>query len=134
MTIWTFCLMIWVSGYRWPIARSNSGITRIFLSSVWKLNLRSSNLRAPKNIFNDIKLEPVPRELNIENPLLNFCVGVWVGEHPLLTKSDSQGIGHNFWYPWNQHDLLNHFQFLAIKKSPRGKSFADFLSRNLSYL
>ena len=33
-------------------------------------------------IYNDTKLEPISWELNLENPLFNFCVGVWVGGHP----------------------------------------------------
>ena len=32
-----------------------------------------------KIISNDTKLEPISWELNYENPLFNFCVGVWVG-------------------------------------------------------
>ena len=45
------------------------------------MNLNSSHCRASKIISNDTKLEEIPWELDVENPLFNFCVGVWVGGH-----------------------------------------------------
>ena len=56
----------------------NSEIFRIFELSEWNINLNSSKCRALKIISNDTKLEPISWELNYENPLFNFCVGVWV--------------------------------------------------------
>lgn len=52
-------------------------IFMIFELSVWNLNLIAC--RASKIISYDAKLEPISWNLNIVNPLLNFCVGVWVG-------------------------------------------------------
>ena len=64
-----------------PIIRLNSGIFTIFELSDLNLNLNSSDCRTRKIISNDIKLEAIPWELDIENQLFNFCVGVWVGGH-----------------------------------------------------
>ena len=64
------------------MCRLNSGIYRIFELSVRNLNLKSLDCRASKIISNDTKLEEIPWELDVENPLFNFCVGVWVGGHP----------------------------------------------------
>ena len=66
----------------WRMHRLNSGIFRIFESSTWNLNPNSSDCRASKIISNDIKLEPIFWELNLKNQLFNFCVGIWVGDHP----------------------------------------------------
>ena len=63
------------------IRRLNSGIFRIFDPREWNLNLNSSDCRASKIIWNVTKLGPISWELNIEYPIFNFCVGVWVGEH-----------------------------------------------------
>ena len=38
--------------------------------------------RASKILWNDTKAEPISWEINIENSIFNFCVGVWVGEYP----------------------------------------------------
>ena len=61
--------------------RLNSGILRIFELGEWNLNLNSSDCRASKIIYNDIKLEPISWELNLKNRLFNFCAGVCVGGH-----------------------------------------------------
>ena len=76
----------WQSKQRWfwgwsLIMSLNSGIFWIFDPREWNLNLNSSDSRASKIIWNDTKPEPMSRELNIENQILNFCVGVWVGGH-----------------------------------------------------
>ena len=42
------------------------------------MNLNSSDCGVSKIIKNDTKLEAVPWEPDVENPLFNFCVGVWV--------------------------------------------------------
>ena len=52
------------------------------LNAVNETRICSSDCRASKSISNGIKLEPISWELKIENPFLNFCVGVWVGWHP----------------------------------------------------
>ena len=49
-------------------------------NKTWILN--TSYCRALKIISNDTLLESVPWELNIENTIFNFCIGVWVGGHP----------------------------------------------------
>ena len=74
---------------QWPVVnrpvlipRLNSGNFRIFEPSEWNFNLNSSNYRASKIIYNDIKLDPISWELNLINPLFNFCLTVWVGGHP----------------------------------------------------
>ena len=59
----------------------NSEIFSNFNPRECNSNLNSSDLRASKTIWNDIKLEPISWELNIENTLLSICVGVWVGEN-----------------------------------------------------
>ena len=41
--------------------------------------MNSSDCRAWKILWNDTKLELFYSELNVENLLFNFCVGVWVG-------------------------------------------------------
>ena len=46
------------------------------------LNLYCLDRRTSEIISNEIKLKPIPFELNIENLFLNFCVGVWVSRHP----------------------------------------------------
>ena len=51
-----------------------------------------------------------------------------------FSKSNSQRIGPKVWYPQNQHDLLNHFQFFQIKKSPIEKRSVDLKSRNSTYV
>ena len=59
--------------------RLNSKIFRNLDPRKWSLNLSISDWRASKIIRNDSKLETIPRENNIENPVFDFCVGVWVG-------------------------------------------------------
>ena len=61
----------------------NSRLQRwaIFELSKSNLNLKCSDCKASKIIWNDIKVEPIPWELNIENKLFSICVGVWVGGH-----------------------------------------------------
>ena len=46
------------------------------------MKLESEQLRVQslKNHFIDTVLEPISRELKIENPLFNICVGVWAWE------------------------------------------------------
>ena len=61
---------------RTTINRLNSGIFRIFEPSLGNFNLNGSDCRASKIIWNDTKLEAIPWEFNVENPLFNFCVGV----------------------------------------------------------
>ena len=58
------------------IGRLNSGNFRIFEISLWNFNLNGSDCRASKIISNDMNPEPMSCELNTENQLLNFCVGV----------------------------------------------------------
>ena len=87
--IMTFCLLTFKTGFKIVtyknsnrislMIRLKSGIFWIFDFSKWRSNLTSSNCRALKIILNDTKPEPISWELFIENPILNFCVGVWVG-------------------------------------------------------
>ena len=65
----------------WHMNRLNLGIFRIFGLSTWNLNPNSSDCRAYKIIYNYTKLGPISWELNLKNQILNFCVGVGVGEH-----------------------------------------------------
>ena len=51
-----------------------------------------------------------------------------------ISKSNSQGIRPKVWYPRNQRNSLNQLQVFEIEKSPTQKSYADFLSRNSTYL
>ena len=62
--------------------RLNTGHFRIFELSLGNSNLNSSHCGASKIIWNETKLEAIPWELDVENPLFNFCVGVWIGGHP----------------------------------------------------
>ena len=64
-----------------PMPRLNSGIFSIFEPSEWNFNLISSECRTWKIISIDTKLEPISWKLKIENPFLNFSVGVGVGGH-----------------------------------------------------
>ena len=82
--------------YDWFICRLNSGIFRLFEPSECNLNLKNLDCRAWKIIGNDTKAEPIPWELNIEIPRLNFCVGVWVDGHPQANCSHRPF--HIFWY------------------------------------
>ena len=66
----------WID-HKWTPTRE-FGVFRIFEPSEWNLNLNRSDCRASKIIQNDIKLELIPWKLSIQNPILNFCVGVWV--------------------------------------------------------
>ena len=59
----------------------NPGIQRFVNTREWNLNMKYSDCRASKIIWNDTKLGPVFLELNIENTLLSICVGVSVGGH-----------------------------------------------------
>ena len=45
-----------------------------------------------------------------------------------IWKSNFQGFVPKFWYPRNQHNLLNHFQFFEIKKIIDIKKLCRFLS------
>ena len=72
------------------MSRLNSGNFRIFEPSEWNLNLNSSDCRASKIIYNDTKLEPISWELNLKNPLFNFCVGV--PEFNLVMSSNVMNI------------------------------------------
>ena len=56
--------------------RLNSGNIRICDPREWNLNLNSSDCSASKIISNDKQLETNSWEVKIENPFLNFCVGV----------------------------------------------------------
>ena len=77
------------------IGRLNSGNFRIFEPCEWNLNLNSSDCRASKIIYNDIKLEPISWELNLKNPVLNTCVGVSVGGHPRANFSHTAKDAQN---------------------------------------
>ena len=56
-----------------------------YYQMVINLKLNNSGWKALKIIIDDIKVEPIPWELNIEITLLNFCVGVCVAVHlPIL--------------------------------------------------
>ena len=48
-----------------------------------KLESEELRLQSFKIISNDMKLEPISWDLKFKNPFLKFCVGVWVGEHPV---------------------------------------------------
>ena len=72
------------------MSRLNTGNFRIFEPSEWNLNLNSSDCRASKIIYNDTKLEPISWELNLKNPLFNFCVGV--PEFNLVMSSNVMNI------------------------------------------
>ena len=91
------------------IFRLNSGIFWSFDLKKWKSNLTSSDCRASKIIWNDTKPEPISWELNIENPIFNFCLGVWVGGH------DATNFSHisNLWdFCMHNHDSCNSTQQL----------------------
>jgi len=77
------------------MTRLNSGNFRIFQPCEWNLNLNSSDCRASKIIYNDIKLEPISWELNLKNPVLNTCVGVSVGGHPRANFSHTAKDAQN---------------------------------------
>ena len=64
------------------MVRLNSGIFGTFELSECNINLNSSGCRALKIIKNDTKLEPISWGPRSENPIFNFCVGVWVGGNP----------------------------------------------------
>ena len=79
-------------GHDWPtfdrfMIRLNSGILMIFEPIERNLNLNASDCRASKIIPNDTKLEPISWELNLKNPLFNFCLGVWVRGHDATNVS-----------------------------------------------
>ena len=94
--------------------RLNSGIFGIFKLSAFKLNLKSSDCRASKIIQNDTKLEPIPWELNMENQLFGFCVGVWVGgHHPTNFSHISKDAQEN----------STSFDAYEIPAARRGKKF-----------
>ena len=57
------------------MTRLNPGIFGFFGPSEWILNMKSSDCKASKIIFNDTKVEAIFWELNIVNVLFNFCVG-----------------------------------------------------------
>ena len=61
-----------------------------FLNSV-----NSSSSSTSKIISNDTKLVPISRESNVDNPLLNNCVGVWVGGHPRANFSHTKDSQEN---------------------------------------
>ena len=63
-------------GYR---DRLNSQNFRILEFGEWNFNLKSSDCRALKIIWNDTKLEWISWILNIKNTLFKFCVGVLEG-------------------------------------------------------
>ena len=46
--------------------------------------VKAINALDTKTISNDTQLEPIPLELKIENPFLNFCVGVGVCDKPYV--------------------------------------------------
>ena len=63
------------------------GIDRLNIGHFWSfhplestLNLKSSNIRASKIIWNDIKLEAINWKTRLENTLFCVCGGVYVGE------------------------------------------------------
>ena len=58
------------------IDKLNNEIFEIFELSEGKLSLNILDSRAWKIIWNDIQAELIPWEMNIENPILNICVGV----------------------------------------------------------
>ena len=82
------------------MARLNSGIFRIFRLGAWNLNLNNSDCRASKIISNNTKLEAIPRELDVENPLFSFCVGVWgtVCDKLFICIKRCVRKFHIFWY------------------------------------
>ena len=88
----------------------------IFELSLRNLNLNSSDCRASKIISNDTKLEEIPWELNVENPLFNFCVGVWDGGNPGANFSDISKIPH----------LLIYMKNSRLPKRLRKKLKVDF--------
>ena len=75
------CVMKHPVYYGTTMIRLNSGTFWSFDLSKWKSNRTCSDCRASKIIANDTKPEPISLELNIENRIFNFCVGVWVGGH-----------------------------------------------------
>ena len=89
---WTYKVVIFSRGI---ISRLNSGIFKIPELSEWNLDLNSSGCRASKITSNDTVLKPIFWDLNIENPFLNLCVGVWVGGH-----WRSQNLSRNFLRIW----------------------------------
>ena len=82
------------------MGRLNSVIFRIFRLGAWNLNLNSSDCRASKIISNNTKLEAIPRELDVENPLFSFCVGVWgtVCDKLFICIKRCVRKFHIFWY------------------------------------
>ena len=118
---------------QWSIARLNPRIPRIFELSKWNINLESLNSRASKIISNDIKPEAISCELKTENPSLNFCAGVCVGENQptnfsLGSKDAQESFIHasgKIEFPKNQTKALvplESVQTFEIKKHSRNKS------------
>ena len=112
---WMSRKLISVSFSKKGYFRLNFGILR-FLKSVWNLNLDVPDCRALKYNFKWFQSRtklvlPISLELNIENPFLNFCVGVWVGGH----------LRTNFWYPQNQQftESVSIFEIIAHREKPK---------------
>ena len=72
-----------------------------------------------KIVLSDIELDPIIYELNIDNRLFNFCVGVSVGRHPPKNRAKILISSESAWIT----ELFPIFR----NKSPTEKSFADFL-------
>ena len=62
------------------------------------MNLGISDYRSWKINYNGTEPEPIFLEPNIENPLFNSCVGVWVGGHPPTNfcTHESKDVLENF--------------------------------------
>ena len=75
--------------------RLNSEIFRIFELSEGNLYLNNSNCKASKIIEIDTKLEQISWEVNVKNPLFNFCVGIWVGGQENSTSFNTNFVTGN---------------------------------------
>ena len=100
------------------IYRLNSGIFRIFELRDWNLNLNNWDCRASKIIWNDTNAEQISWEINIENSIFIFCVGVWVGGYPRKTHSYRWQTRefYIFCRAWNSHcKTARKFDFPGLK-------------------
>ena len=100
------------------MTRLNSGIFRIFELRDWNLNLNNWDCRASKIIWNDTKAEQISWEINIENSIFIFCVGVWVGGYPRKTHSYRWQTRefYIFCRAWNSHcKTARKFDFPGFK-------------------
>ena len=56
-----------------------------------------------KIIYNDTELDPISWELDIENPIFNFCVGVWVRGPPRANFFPGLENPYSTFFLWYVH-------------------------------